>query len=84
MVTSSRDPVRTRERILRAARREFVAKLRCTPGGTFHMRADEITLHSGDAYTFVELKGMLERSGFSKNELREVPGAPNRVVISKV
>src|SRR5262245_51586639 len=26
MVTSSRDPVRTRERILRAARREFVAK----------------------------------------------------------
>jgi TetR/AcrR family transcriptional regulator len=26
MVTSSRDPIRTRERILRAARREFVAK----------------------------------------------------------
>ena len=26
MVTSGRDPVRTRERILRAARREFVAK----------------------------------------------------------
>ena len=26
MVTSRRDPVRTRERILRAARREFVAK----------------------------------------------------------
>ncbi len=38
----------------------------------------------GDAYTFADLKGMFERAGFSKNELRELPGMWNTAVISRV
>ena len=38
---------------------------------------------SGDAYTFAELLGMLQRAGFSDNQLREIPPSPQRVIVSR-
>lgn len=41
-----------------------------------------VSTPSGDAYTFPELERMLRKAGFANNELRELPPAFHRVVIS--
>lgn len=38
---------------------------------------------AGDAYTFAELKQMLENSGFSENEHRPMPGMPQHWIVSR-
>ena len=38
---------------------------------------------AGDAYTFAELDAMLRAAGFKDNELRDVPGSVQRVVLSR-
>jgi hypothetical protein len=38
---------------------------------------------SGDAYTFPELDAMLSEAGFSRNELRQLPGAPMSLIITQ-
>ena len=40
------------------------------------------TTPAGDAYTFAELESMFRRAGFSKSTLHDLPGAPQKVVIS--
>lgn len=37
----------------------------------------------GDAYTFGELEAMLKATGFSSNELTDVPRSPQQIVVSK-
>ncbi len=37
----------------------------------------------GQAYTFSELRGMFEEAGFPANELHEVEGAPQRIIVSR-
>lgn len=38
---------------------------------------------SGDAYTFAEFEAMLSEAGFSSNEFRQVPHAPQQLIVSK-
>jgi len=38
---------------------------------------------SGDAHTFAELRGMFESAGFTANELHQLPGGIQQVVISR-
>jgi 2-polyprenyl-3-methyl-5-hydroxy-6-metoxy-1,4-benzoquinol methylase len=37
---------------------------------------------AGDAYTFAEFEEMLQAAGFSRNELHQVPGLPQSVIVS--
>ncbi len=37
---------------------------------------------SGDAYTMKQYSGMLERAGFTRNELLQVPKAPQQLIVS--
>lgn len=37
---------------------------------------------SGDAYTFAEFEEMLQSAGFGRNELHQVPGLPQSVILS--
>ena len=41
------------------------------------------TTPSGDAHTFVELRGMFENAGFVQSEIHDLPGGIQQVVISK-
>jgi hypothetical protein len=41
------------------------------------------TTPAGDAYTFAEYKGMLERAGFHGATLYELPPTPARIVIAE-
>lgn len=40
------------------------------------------TTRAGDAYTFAEHERMFNRAGFKRSELHEMPGLPQRVVVS--
>jgi ubiquinone/menaquinone biosynthesis C-methylase UbiE len=37
---------------------------------------------SGDAHTFAELRSMFEKAGFARNEIQDLPGGIQQVVIS--
>jgi 2-polyprenyl-3-methyl-5-hydroxy-6-metoxy-1,4-benzoquinol methylase len=41
------------------------------------------TTPAGDAYTFSEYERMFRNAGFSSSELRQLPGGPHRVIISR-
>lgn len=41
------------------------------------------TTPAGDAYTFAELESMFSHAGFGKSTLHDLPGAPQKVVISE-
>ena len=42
-----------------------------------------VNTEGGEAYTFSELKQMFEAAGFPENELHDLDGAPQRVVVSR-
>jgi hypothetical protein len=37
----------------------------------------------GDAHTFAELRGMLEKADFARSEMHDLPGGIQQVVISQ-
>jgi hypothetical protein len=41
------------------------------------------TTPGGDAYTFSDCDSMFRAAGFSSSELQQVPGTPNRIIISR-
>lgn len=41
------------------------------------------TTPGGDAYTFSDCEKMFRAAGFSSSELQQVPGTPNRIIISR-